>query len=388
VKYIYIIEPCQQVKAKFWGVNMNVFALRSSSLEMNNSTEDLETIVNLHLGNSLSSLDIDKVFHDDTSSGHRCVKGTREMRQRMFLQQFQPQHGGGNATGSSVSSVFLNKSITIPEDEVLLDRPGSLAKFDRASTLGSFSVFTGSFDGSLRDIPETVDGNSDQTDGICGSGSSNNDSSKKPETVGRQFDIGCNYGNTLEQDKCKKSSSSDIDGTQPDSVVNSRESFGHNACFNRESSERTMMVSNVSDDPEHVPQSETSPSKTSERNNKIDINAMVENEKDMVCRTSGSDNHRPGSPIVAPHEHDVLMGRGGRNNQWSGNELLRSFAFELSGTYSTASKRAKPSIAWILVTKMRALQPPGRYVFGFGFFNDVCCETLFYSVYYYLFNKK
>jgi hypothetical protein len=45
--------------------------------------------------------------------------------------------------------------------------------------------------------------------------------------------------------------------------------------------------------------------------------------------------------IQIPHEHDVLLGRGGRNNQWTGNEILRHAAFELSNQYRTAKKTRK-----------------------------------------------
>ena len=70
-----------------------------------------------------------------------------------------------------------------------------------------------------------------------------------------------------------------------------------------------------------------------------------------------------------PNKNDVLLGRGGKNNQHSGNEQLRRLAREMSHSYAAAPKRNKPSIAWLLVTKIRFLNPPGRYVitlFGKG----------------------
>jgi len=68
------------------------------------------------------------------------------------------------------------------------------------------------------------------------------------------------------------------------------------------------------------------------------------------------------SNATEPNKNDVLLGRGGKNNQHSGNEQLRRLARDMSGQYAAAPKRNKPSIAWLLVTKIRSLQPPGRYV--------------------------
>lgn len=68
----------------------------------------------------------------------------------------------------------------------------------------------------------------------------------------------------------------------------------------------------------------------------------------------------PNSRRVIPNKNDVLLGRGGKNNQHSGNEQLRHMARELSDTYAAAPKRNKPAIAWLLVTKLRTLNPPGR----------------------------
>jgi hypothetical protein len=69
-------------------------------------------------------------------------------------------------------------------------------------------------------------------------------------------------------------------------------------------------------------------------------------------------------PVERPNINDVLLGRGGRNNQWSGNETLREMARTMASHYSAAPKRNKPAIAMILVQKIRALTPSGRYVVG------------------------
>lgn len=80
--------------------------------------------------------------------------------------------------------------------------------------------------------------------------------------------------------------------------------------------------------------------------------------------------------VVQVNPNDVLLGRGGRNNQHSGNEQLRNFAREISSDYADAPKREKPAIAWILVTRIRNMYPPGRYVIQSRFFS---CLKHFYS---------
>jgi hypothetical protein len=67
--------------------------------------------------------------------------------------------------------------------------------------------------------------------------------------------------------------------------------------------------------------------------------------------------------LIQPHENDILMGRGGKNNQHAGNENLRRLAREYCTVYSAAAKKDKPSIAAQLVEHVQGLDPPGRYVF-------------------------
>lgn len=64
--------------------------------------------------------------------------------------------------------------------------------------------------------------------------------------------------------------------------------------------------------------------------------------------------------IAAPHSNDVLMGRGGKNNQHSGNETLRKFARQRCEDYRRASKKGKSDISRELVRIMRELEPPAR----------------------------
>ena len=64
--------------------------------------------------------------------------------------------------------------------------------------------------------------------------------------------------------------------------------------------------------------------------------------------------------IAIPHENDVLMGRGGKNNQHSGNEKLREFARRRSEDYRAATKKGKSDISRELVRLMRQLKPSAR----------------------------
>lgn len=66
--------------------------------------------------------------------------------------------------------------------------------------------------------------------------------------------------------------------------------------------------------------------------------------------------------LPEPHEHDVLMGRGGRNNQHSGNEILRQFARAQKDKYQVSSKKGKSALSRYLVHQMRQLDPPARCV--------------------------
>lgn len=86
------------------------------------------------------------------------------------------------------------------------------------------------------------------------------------------------------------------------------------------------------------------------------------------------------APMIQPTENDVLLGRGGRNNQWSGNENLRTMARQLSAAYKSAPKRNKPAIAWLLVTKVRSLKPPGRYVSMLKISQRITCIFIQYSL--------
>lgn len=66
--------------------------------------------------------------------------------------------------------------------------------------------------------------------------------------------------------------------------------------------------------------------------------------------------------ISSPHENDVLMGRGGKNNLHPGNEKLREFARERCEAYRYATKKGKSDLSKELVRLMRELKPSARYI--------------------------
>lgn len=88
--------------------------------------------------------------------------------------------------------------------------------------------------------------------------------------------------------------------------------------------------------------------------------------EENVITTTSADN----SPSIVgeiniihePHENDILMGRGGKNNQHIGNEKLRQLARLQSKNYQTASKKGKSSISRDLVQQVRNMNPPGRFL--------------------------
>ena len=80
-------------------------------------------------------------------------------------------------------------------------------------------------------------------------------------------------------------------------------------------------------------------------------------EDNADCKTNAAQKM---SNISHPHENDVLMGRGGKNNQWYGNEKLRSIARERCREYQLATKKEKSLISRELVKRVRRMKPSGR----------------------------
>ena len=99
-----------------------------------------------------------------------------------------------------------------------------------------------------------------------------------------------------------------------------------------------------------------------------------DDEHVMMSRQPQHLHHEQQEPIE-PHEHDVLMGRGGRNNQHSGNEILRQFARVQKEKYQTASKKGKSALSRLIVRQMRELDPPARCV------SAKCVEAISLSFY-------
>ena len=71
----------------------------------------------------------------------------------------------------------------------------------------------------------------------------------------------------------------------------------------------------------------------------------------------------PPQEIITPHENDVLMGRGGKNNQHPGNEQLRDMARAMRDRYKASAKKGKSNMSRELVQQVRDLNPkPGRFL--------------------------
>jgi hypothetical protein len=58
----------------------------------------------------------------------------------------------------------------------------------------------------------------------------------------------------------------------------------------------------------------------------------------------------------------VLLGRGGNNNKYPGNEQLRIFARNSARQYSSSGKLYISELSRTLVTRVRQLDPPGRFL--------------------------
>lgn len=65
---------------------------------------------------------------------------------------------------------------------------------------------------------------------------------------------------------------------------------------------------------------------------------------------------------TGPHANDILMGRGGKNNQHVGNGHLRSVARGQRENYRLSSKKGKSQISRDIVAYVRNLDPPGRFL--------------------------
>jgi hypothetical protein len=77
-------------------------------------------------------------------------------------------------------------------------------------------------------------------------------------------------------------------------------------------------------------------------------------------RPAGDEDAMQDGHTVVITENDVLLGRGGKKNQHTGNEKLRLMATKYSSFYRAALKREKPVIALLLVHLVQTMQPSGR----------------------------
>ena len=70
----------------------------------------------------------------------------------------------------------------------------------------------------------------------------------------------------------------------------------------------------------------------------------------------------PSKPLIIPNENDILLGRGGRNNKHEGNEQLREMARKEVAKYCTCSKKEKSNMKIELANRVKAMNPPGRFL--------------------------
>jgi hypothetical protein len=78
------------------------------------------------------------------------------------------------------------------------------------------------------------------------------------------------------------------------------------------------------------------------------------------CMPNAAQNQSAADLDVVPLGNDVLLGRGGKNNQHIGNARLRTMAREVYPVYRNSPKKDKPSVALLLVEQVQSLKPAGR----------------------------
>jgi hypothetical protein len=71
--------------------------------------------------------------------------------------------------------------------------------------------------------------------------------------------------------------------------------------------------------------------------------------------------------IKTPNINDILLGRGGHNNKYIGNERLRQIVADQVKCYATGTKLKKSKMVRAIVRHIRSLDPPGRFLrFTYG----------------------
>lgn len=93
--------------------------------------------------------------------------------------------------------------------------------------------------------------------------------------------------------------------------------------------------------------------------NFMDISEQLAKKKAM-CRPQDCVKkvHKP----ISPHENDILLGRGGKNNMHVGNEKLRELARKVAEQYHRSSKKEKSYLSRTLVQKVKGMEPAGRFL--------------------------
>jgi hypothetical protein len=87
------------------------------------------------------------------------------------------------------------------------------------------------------------------------------------------------------------------------------------------------------------------------------------NNDDDVRARNASPTIADDERIDVPNENDVLCGRGGSINSHNGNEQFRTFVEKRRRVYLTARfKREKRLIASSIVSEIRGMDPPGRFL--------------------------
>lgn len=97
---------------------------------------------------------------------------------------------------------------------------------------------------------------------------------------------------------------------------------------------------------------------TSDHSSSPQISASSSNDLDALVPGETKDER-----IDVPLENDVLCGRGGSINSHKGNEQFRDLVEKRKRVYLTARfKREKRLIASSIVSEIRAMDPPGRFL--------------------------
>jgi hypothetical protein len=71
---------------------------------------------------------------------------------------------------------------------------------------------------------------------------------------------------------------------------------------------------------------------------------------------------KEGSVVSTLNINDILLGRGGHNNKYIGNERLRQMVAEQVQCYAMSTKLKKSKMVRAIVRHIRSFDPPGRFL--------------------------